>query len=61
MDNPSLNFSLSCIFPKGNWIISIFILNCSYKPMRVQKAELDPKAPKKVLLIATPKDETQVF
>jgi hypothetical protein len=49
MVDPSLNFSLSFTFPKGNRIISILMIDRS-ESVHVQKVELDPEAPKEVLL-----------
>jgi hypothetical protein len=50
-----LHLSLSCTFPKGNRIITSFLLNDSHKFLHVQRFELDPEAPKKALLTTTSK------
>jgi hypothetical protein len=55
---PSLNCNLSCTFQKGNRIINSLVLDCSSELLHVQSFELDPEAPKKVLLTATSKNET---
>jgi hypothetical protein len=54
----TLNCSFNCTFPKRNGIITSFLLTYSHKFLHVQRFELDPEAPKKVLLIDASKNET---
>jgi hypothetical protein len=58
MVNPSLSFSLSCIFPLGNRIVTGLVLSNSHELLHVQRFELDPEVPQKALLTATSKNDT---
>jgi hypothetical protein len=59
--NPFYPYNLSCKFPKGDRCIDVVSTLGDNGPEKAWRFQLDPEAPKEVLLANTPKKERQVF